>query len=435
MQHQISQQKLQSKFGIQAKAMIASVEACVHCGFCLASCPTYQVLQEEMDSPRGRIVLMKSALEGNLPIADTLPFIDRCLGCLACVSSCPSGVRYDELLFPFRNNARKESKDSLTRTISRRITQNTLPYPKRFHNLANLGIKARSFSFLLPKEMQSMLALLPEKLPESIQIPEITPARGKKRGRIALLRGCAQQSLSPEINKVSVDVLSRNGIEVVIIPEQACCGAILYHSGDLEGARNLARKNLIAFEGVIRGEYDAVITNAAGCGAGLKEYPHWFAGLPEQEKSENFSKKVKDITVFLYELGLIPPPPLPVPLKVAYHDACHLSHAQGVIQPPRQLLMAISNLTLLPISQSEICCGSAGTYNIDQPAIASELGKRKIDNIILTGCDAVAAGNIGCIMQLRQHLHLQRKNIPVYHTIELLELAYRSTEEPYQHSL
>lgn len=436
MQHTLSLNQLQATFSAQAEGMMQAIETCVHCGFCLPTCPTYQITGQEMDSPRGRIVLMKTALEKDIQSNDALPYLDRCLGCLACVSVCPSGVRYHELLVPYRSHARKSAKYTLAQKISQQLARATLPHPRRFRAAARLGAAARPLARLMPGEFRSMLDLLPNTLPANQKIPAFTPARGPLRARVALLEGCSQQVLAPEINQATLEVLSHNGVEVHVPPGQVCCGALLLHSGDLEGARKLARQNLSAFAEVIvppakEGPgFAALITNAAGCGSGLKDYAHLFLGMPEHAQAEAIGLKTQDITVFLAGLGLLAPPALPQKLRVAYHDACHLCHAQGVSDPPRQLLSAIPNLELVPLPQSDFCCGSAGTYNIEQPELALQLGQKKARFILESGCELVVAGNIGCIIQIRKHLSQAQANIPVLHTIQLLALAYRQTPVP-----
>jgi glycolate oxidase iron-sulfur subunit len=372
-----------------------------------------------MDSPRGRILLMKNALEGALTVKETLPYIDRCLGCLACVTTCPSGVRYNDLLHPYRGVAYQASKPGLMKSVQLALVENTLPYPKRFRLAARAGQLARPLKSMLPAELRGMMSLLPDTLAESLPLPARYPAQGEKRARVALLAGCVQQVLDQEINWATLRVLARNGVEVIIPETQVCCGAVLSHSGDVEGALRLARQNLSAFAG----EYDAILTNAAGCGSGLKEYPALFAGLPEEETANRLADKVMDISVYLAKLG-IDPPALPRPLKVAYHDACHLAHAQGVTAEPRRILSAIPNLTLLPIAEAELCCGSAGTYNIEQPELADAIGMRKAEHILETGCEVVVTGNIGCMIQLRRQLQRCGSRLPVYHTLQLLDLAY-----------
>lgn len=400
--------------------MANAIGSCVHCGFCLPTCPTYVTMGEEMDSPRGRIFLMKEVLEGNLELEQAQPYVDHCLGCLACVTSCPSGVEYGNLISPFRAYAEKHRKKSIFRCMFRLMLLESLPFPGRFRFMARLGALALPFKKLAPKALQPSLDLLPPSLPESQPLPEVYPAKGEQRARVALLAGCAQQVLAPNINWATLRVLSENGVEVVIPKDQACCGALAMHVGEDERARTTARKNLTAFKG-----YDAVLTNAAGCGSGMHEYTLLFKGQPEEAEAKELVKKCKDVSVFLDELGLKEPPPLAEPMKLAYHDACHLAHAQAVRTPPRQLLKAIPNLTLLEPMEWEVCCGSAGTYNIEQPETADQLGERKAGNLIATGAEAVATGNIGCLTQIQHHFGKKDSALPVYHTMEVLDMAYR----------
>jgi glycolate oxidase iron-sulfur subunit len=400
--------------------MAAAVGNCVHCGFCLPGCPTYQVLGEEMDSPRGRIILMKEVLEGNLPLADATPYVDRCLGCLACVTACPSGVKYGDLISSFRAYAGERRDRTLAETATRRLIHETLPYPGRFRLAVSAGKLGRPFQGFLPGDLGAMLDLLPIELPTSEPLPLIFPAQGTRRARVALLTGCVQQVLAPAINWATVRVLALNGVEVVIPAGQGCCGALSMHTGEAAQARSLARSNLRAFAV----DVDAIITNAAGCGSGMHEYPLLFAGQPEADQSAAFAAKVMDISTFLDQLGLIAPPPLLQPMTIAYHDACHLAHAQGVRSAPRSLLKAIPNLTLVEIRDGDICCGSAGTYNLEQPAIAAELGRRKAANIVETGADAIALGNIGCLTQIRTYLARTDHALPIYHTVQVLDMAY-----------
>ncbi len=411
------------QFGPQGPAMAHAVEACVHCGFCLPACPTYKILGEEMDSPRGRIVLMKSALEGQLSIEETVPFIDQCLSCLACTPVCPSGVPYGELVMPFRAYAEKRRTRTAMDKFQRTLVNETLPYPERFRFAATMGRLARPFSRLVPKELRGMLAMLPDHLPPSQPLPALYPANGQRRARVALLAGCVQQVLAPGINWATLHVLAKNGVETVIPAGQGCCGALSMHQGEEKRGRELALRNLRVFPK----DVDAVVTNAAGCGSGIREYGLLFRGDPAQNEAEAFARQVKDVSVFLAELGLQGPPPLRQPLKLAYHDACHLSNAQGITEPPRQLLKSISNLTLLEVPEGDMCCGSAGVYNLEQPEIANRLGQRKAENILRTGGEGVVAGNIGCLIQIRTHLQRLNKPLPVYHTVEILDRAYAQT--------
>jgi glycolate oxidase iron-sulfur subunit len=414
MQHDIPLEKI----GPMAEPMTSAIESCVHCGFCLPTCPTYVVTGEEMNSPRGRILLMKNVLEGNMKLEEATPYLDPCLGCVACVTACPSGVQYGDLITPFRMKAEDERERTWFDKTLRRFVLETLPYPARFRAAATLGQLAKPFKKLLPGRLGGMLELLPDRVPKAQPLPEIYPAEGERRARVALLAGCAQQVLAPDINWATLRVLAKNGVEVVIPKSQGCCGALAAHTGVAWQSQAFAKHNLKAFPD----DVDAILTNAAGCGSGMHEYSLWLKGEPEEAEAKAFSKRVKDVSVFLAELGFKAPKPLRKPLRVAYHDACHLAHAQGVTVQPRQLLKQIECLTLLEINESELCCGSAGTYNLEHPTIAKELGSRKANNIVTTGAQAVATGNIGCLTQLQTHLG---PGIPVYHTMQLIDKAYR----------
>lgn len=416
MQHTIPVETL----GPQGPAMAEAVDKCVHCGFCLASCPTYRVLGEEMDSPRGRIYLMKEALEGGLTVDEISPYVDRCLGCMACVTSCPSGVAYGELLMPFRSLHAPDRKRSPVDQVTRRLVRETLPYPGRFRQAVRMGKLAGPFSSMLPASFRTMLDLLPAELPAAPPLPDFYPAQGERRARVALLTGCVQQVLAPQINWATLRVLARNGVDVVIPRGQGCCGALSMHIGEEAQAQQLAQNNMTIFPK----DVDAIITNAAGCGSGMHEYPLLFKGTVREIPAQAFAEKVVDVSVFLAQLGLIEPPPLAEPLTVAYHDACHLAHAQGITAEPRALLRAVSNLTLREIAEAELCCGSAGTYNLEQPELAREIGERKARNIVATGADAVVTGNIGCMTQLQTHLAALGHPLAVWHTVELLDRAY-----------
>jgi glycolate oxidase iron-sulfur subunit len=418
MQHAIPIETL----GPQGPGMAEAVDNCVHCGFCLPTCPTYQVLGEEMDSPRGRIILMKEVLEGELVLEQALPYIDRCLGCMACVTACPSGVAYGHLLSPFRARAEVQRTRPPLGAATRLLVKETLPYPDRFRLAAGAGRLGKFAAGVLPAELRGMLELLPDDLPPAQPLPELYPAIGKRRARVALLAGCVQQALAPQINWATLRVLAQNGVETVIPAGQGCCGSLSLHIGEGEQARNLARANLAAFPS----DVDAIITNAAGCGSGMHEYAMLFAGESDCAQAAEFGTRVKDITVFLDELGITPPGALPEPLRVAYHDACHLAHAQKVTAQPRRLLAAIPNLQLVEIAEGELCCGSAGTYNLEQPKLAHQIGERKARNIIATGAQAVITGNIGCMTQIRTHLELLGRPLPIWHTVELLDAAYQS---------
>jgi glycolate oxidase iron-sulfur subunit len=419
VKHRIAAEKL----GAHGAAMAKAVEACVHCGFCLPDCPTYRELGQEMDSPRGRIVLMKEVLEGNLALSRALPHVDRCLGCLACETTCPSGVEYGELISPFRDYAESRRSRGIFSSLKRRFLSATLTHPDRFRRLARLATLVRPLRRILPRSLRAPLDLMPGKIPAPETLSSHYPAQGcERRGRISLLCGCAQQVLAPQINLATIDILTRHGIEVTIPKTQVCCGALAWHIGDGPRARIQARQNLKAFAG----EIDAVITNAAGCGSGLQEYPLILAGTRELEAARAFATRVSDISVFLDDMTLAPPPDPGKKLKIAYHDACHLAHAQGVRDAPRRLLRSIPGIELIELPDANLCCGSAGTYNLDHPEIAGQLGAKKAALIANTGADMVASGNIGCLSQLKYHMEKIDCRIPIAHTVEIMAAAYRN---------
>ena len=406
--------------------MAGAVESCVHCGFCLPTCPTYVTMGEEMDSPRGRIFLMKEVLEGQLELETALPYIDNCLGCQACQTACPSGVDYGDLITPFKAYAEQHRERAPMDRVQREMMLRTLPYPRRFRAAARLGRLARLLAGRLPEPLAAMLRLLPARLPKAEPLPAVLPAEGERRARVALLAGCAQQVLAPDINSATLRVLARNGVETVIPPGQGCCGALGMHTGAADQAKPMARRNLEAFAGV-----DAIVTNAAGCGSGMKEYGLLFKGAPEHDAAQAFADRVVDVSVFLDALGLRQAPAaLARPVKVAYHDACHLAHAQGVRSPPRALLQAVGGIELVEPAEWELCCGSAGTYNVERPDTAAELGERKARNLLATSAELIATGNIGCTTQIQTHLGALGRDVPVLHTVQVLDRAYAGTLIP-----
>jgi glycolate oxidase iron-sulfur subunit len=420
MQHAIPVDEL----GPNGARMAGAVDACVHCGFCLPTCPTYVTMGDELNSPRGRIVLMKEVLEGELELDDALPALDNCLGCQACQTACPSGVEYGDLITAFRARAEPLRARQPLERAQRALVLGTLPHPRRLRLAARLALLARPLSAALPGALGPLLALLPERLPpRAAPLAAVHPAQGSRRARVALLTGCAQQVLAPDITAATVRVLTRNGVEVVVPPGQGCCGALALHTGAADRARGLARRNLAAFgdgAGV-----DAVVTNAAGCGSGMREYGLLFAGTPEEEKAQRLAERTVDVTSFLHTLGLsTTPPPAPGPRRVAYQDACHLAHAQGVRNAPRALLAAIDGVTVVEPAEWELCCGSAGTYNVERPEVARELGARKARNLAATAPDLIASGNIGCITQLQVHLTALGHETEVLHTMQVLDRAY-----------
>ena len=425
MQHAIELNALRSEVGDSASAMANAVSACVHCGFCLPTCPTYVELGEEMDSPRGRIVLMKEVLEGGLELEEALEHIDPCLGCMACVTACPSGVEYGELLMPFRELAEGGRRRSLSDRLWRGLMLDTLASPARLRWMLRLGRLAAPFRALLPARLAAPLDLLPGAADRAEVGVGVFPAVAEQRARVALLAGCAQRVLAPRIHQATIDVLTRRGVEVVVPGDDACCGSLAFHAGDAPRARAAAGSllDVLGPDGLLP-EVDAVITNAAGCGSGLKEYGLLFAGRPEEAAARALAAKVRDVSTFLSALETEAPPPLPQPLRVAYHDACHLAHAQSERAGPRQLLAQVPNLTLVEPRDWEICCGSAGIYNLEEPELAARLGRKKAEALLESDPDVIATGNIGCLTQIESHARRLGASIPVRHTMEILASTY-----------
>ena len=384
--------------------MAEAVSACVHCGFCLAACPTYRVLGEEMDSPRGRIILMKEALEGGLTLQDALPYVDRCLGCLACEGACPSGVRYRELLVPFRAHVDEQGARPLADRLRQRVLLSILESPTRFRAALLAGRLARPLSRLLPASSRDMLRLLPPRPPDASSLPTVVAAQGTRRARVALLAGCVQRVLRPSINTATLRILSANGVEVIVPSAQGCCGALARHTGDQRRAQALTDHNRRVFPA----DVDAIVTTAAGCGSAMKD--------------DGYDSAVQDVSEFLDALGMRIPLSFAAPTVVAYHDACHLSHGQGIRDAPRRLLGHIAHVTVAELGDGETCCGSAGLYNLEHGDTAAELGRRKAAAIRETRAQLVATGNVGCLAQIATYLDA----IPVLHTIEVLDSAYRA---------
>jgi glycolate oxidase iron-sulfur subunit len=413
LKHSIDQETV----GPFAEPMASAIEACVHCGFCLPACPTYNVLGQEADSPRGRIVLMKQVLEGELDEQDIAPHIDRCLGCLACESACPSGVPYRDLISPFRS--RNSVKKSFLVRLRDKLISLTLPFPGRFRWALRLASCSRFLAFLLPGPFRPMAELVPKKIPSYQPLKDRYPAKGEKRCKVALLAGCAQQVLAPKINQFTIELLTEYGVEVVVPGNQSCCGALDWHNGGLKQARKLAENNLSVFPA----DVDWIVTNAAGCGSGMKEYGVLFEGTDHQSEAKKIADKTIDVSVLLSQLDFSKRAvgrPQPKTLRVAYHDACHLSHGQHVRSQPRALLQSIPGIELLGINNTEMCCGSAGTFNIDQPEIANQLGQSKAQAIADSGAEFLVTGNIGCIVQIQNHLQKLGSPIKVMHLVEFL---------------
>jgi glycolate oxidase iron-sulfur subunit len=409
------------------------IDTCVHCGFCLPVCPTYVLWGQEMDSPRGRIYLMKLASEGAAAINPRwVSHFDSCLGCMACMPACPSGVDYGKLIEATRAQIERKHKRSIGDKLHRQFILSTFTRPDRLrlmrwpllaYQKSGLQTLLRGAGALklLPKKIQAMEALLPN-LSSSDAVAEVTPAQGQKRLRVGLLLGCVQREFFPQVNAATARVLAAEGCEVIAPQEQTCCGALLVHAGEEEAALALARRTIEAFE---RADADIIVTNAAGCGSSVKEYGHLLRDDPQYAtRAAQFAAKCKDVSEILAELE----PRAerhPLRLRVAFHDSCHLQHAQGVRSQPRSVLSKIPDLDLLEIPESAICCGSAGIFNLVQPDTARELGDRKAQLIAPLSADVIATGNPGCIMQLQSSLGRAGQETPVVHTIELLDASIR----------
>ncbi len=409
---------------------------CVHCGFCLPTCPTYVLWNEEMDSPRGRIVLMNVALEEADELSDAMvTHWDRCLGCMACVTACPSGVRYDKLIEATRPQVERNHERSPRDRAFRRFAFETFTHPGRLRALVPLMVAARSVGLTraaggrltrFPR-MRALQSLLPDVTVKAAaaRMPETTPAQGERRGRVGMLLGCVQRVFFDDVNRATARVLSAEGFEVFAPRNVRCCGALMLHSGAEADALELAKKMIDAFEGC-----DYVAVNAAGCGSSMKDYGDLLSDDDEwDERAKRFSDKVRDVSQLLTEFDPVATRH-PVPLKVAYHDACHLAHAQKVRSEPRRLLRGIPELELVDPAEWEICCGSAGIYNLLQPEAARALGQRKAENLLATGAEAIASGNPGCTLQIAAHLREQGRPLPIYHPVQLLDRSMRGAGRP-----
>jgi glycolate oxidase iron-sulfur subunit len=405
---------------------------CVHCGFCLSTCPTYALWNEEMDSPRGRIYLMKMALEGQVPLNRTfVNHMDNCLGCMACLTSCPSGVKYDRLIEATRAQIERNHPRTLKERLARKLIFEIFPRPDR---LARLLVPMRLYQHsglqslvrkcgvlrLFPAHLRAMESLMPAAPKATPELPEVLPAKGERRLRVGLLLGCVQRVFFPEVNAATARVLASEGCEVVIPKDQGCCGALMVHAGEEQKAVEHARQMIDTFE---RARVDAIAINAAGCGSNMKDYANLLQDDTKYaERARAFSAKCFDICEIL---GQLEPraPRHPLALKVAYHDACHLQHAQNVRMQPRALLKSIPGLEIVEVAEAALCCGSAGIYNLVRPEPAKELGRRKVSNLLALLPEVVAAGNPGCLLQLRSGMRMAGKPMPVLHTVELLDAA------------
>ena len=406
------------------------LRACVHCGFCTATCPTYVLLGDELDSPRGRIYLIKEMLEKDRPpTPEVVKHIDRCLSCLACMTTCPSGVNYMHLVDQARVRIERDYRRPWIERLLRAVLAFVLPRPKAFRTSMILARLARPFAGLLPsggtsaiptlsKRIKAMLALSPHGLPPpGPSAGSVFPAQGERRGRVALLQGCAQQVLAPRINQAAISLLTRHGVEVVLVSDEQCCGALTHHMGREAAALAFARANIVAWLAEAdRGGLDAILVTTSGCGTVIKDYGFMLRDDPQySEKASRISALARDVTEYLTALDL--PFANPSGLVVAYHSACSMQHGQKITMEPKALLRR-AGFIVRDVPEGHICCGSAGTYNILQPEIAGQLRSRKVANIERVKPDVIATGNIGCITQIGGGT-----TIPIVHTAELLDWA------------
>ena len=408
------------------------LRACVHCGFCTATCPTYVLLGDELDSPRGRIYLIKEMLEKNRPpTREVVKHIDRCLSCLACMTTCPSGVNYMHLVDQARVRIEKEYTRPLSERVLRKALAWVLPRPRLFRAGMILARFTRPLSTLLPaaktesptptllQRINAMLALAPRSLPPpGPSGGSVFAAQGEKRGRVALLQGCAQQVLAPRINQAAINLLTRHGIEVVLVKDEQCCGALTHHLGDDEDALARARANVTVWlKEAEQNGLGAILVTTSGCGTVIKDYGYM---LREDRDFAAAAAKISalamDISEYVVRISL-QPAQQPRDIVVAYHSACSLQHGQKITQAPKELLSK-NGFVVKDVPESHLCCGSAGTYNILQPDIANQLRDRKVANIAMVNPDMIAAGNIGCMVQIASGT-----SVPVVHTIELLDWA------------
>jgi glycolate oxidase iron-sulfur subunit len=410
----------------------ALVADCVHCGFCLPTCPTYALWGEEMDSPRGRIYLMNQGLEGEPMTPAMVQHIDRCLGCMACVTACPSGVQYDKLIGATRAQVERRFERSRADRALRTAIFALFPHPRRLrlmrgplrlYQRSGLSRRLRRSGVLL--RVSPTLAAMEELVPplsRAVRVPERTPAQGERRGTVGLLLGCVQREFFPGVNAATARVLAAEGFDVIAPDTQGCCGALSAHSGREHEAQTLARALIDQFE---RAAVDAVVVNSAGCGSLMKEYTDLLADDPVYaEPAQRFADGVRDISELLHEKGAVAPRH-PLPVTIAYHDACHLGHAQGVRTQPRELLRGIPGVQLCEIADADLCCGSAGIYNILNPVAARELGDRKAANVLRTKARLLVTANPGCLMQVASSVERAGGRIAVAHTVEVLDASIR----------
>ena len=413
----------------------ALIDQCVHCGFCLPTCPTYALWHEEMDSPRGRIYLMKLGAEGQAEMTDTyVAHFDYCLGCMACVTACPSGVQYDKLIGATRAQIERRHSRSFGDRAFRRMIFALFPHPGRlraltlplwFYQRSGMRALVRAVGLLerFSPRLHAMESLLPElRLGVGSRLPRRLAAQGERRRRVGLLLGCVQRVFFAGVNAATARVLAAEGCEVVVPFEQGCCGALMVHAGLEEPALRAARRLIDVFE---RADVDTIVTNAAGCGSNIKEYAHLLRDDPlYAARAEIFSAKCRDVSELLAKLE----PRAqrhPLALRAAYHDACHLQHAQAVRGEPRRLLQSIPGLEVLEVPDSALCCGSAGIFNLIEPGPARELGDRKARSCLATQPNVILSGNPGCLLQIGAGLARAGRSVPVLHTIQALDASIR----------
>jgi glycolate oxidase iron-sulfur subunit len=422
--------------GGKAMAQRELLDDCVHCGFCLPHCPTYQSWSEEMDSPRGRIDLMKGLRDGKVALSsDVVAYFDRCLGCMACVTACPSGVKYGTLIEQTRARVEAAHVRGLGDRAFRGLVFSLFPHPARLRAMLlplwlyvvsglQWLVRTSGLLRLLPPRLAQLEAMLPPVQWAHLRatLPARVPAQGLKRATVGLVAGCVQRVFFPSVNEATLRVLAAEGCEVRVPEGQGCCGALSLHTGRAVEGLDMARALIERFEG---SGVDTIIINAAGCGSTLKEYGHLLAGdLAWAERARAFSAKVRDVNEFLAALG---PRAVrhPFQARVAYHDACHLAHAQGIRAQPRSLLRAIPGVELVDIPDGDTCCGSAGTYNLMEPESAVEIGQRKVANVLSTRCTLLASANPGCTLQIQKLLRDQGTRLAAAHPIEILDASLR----------
>lgn len=407
---------------------------CVHCGLCTASCPTYAELGNENDSPRGRIYLMRAVTDERLELTQEVRrHLELCLDCRSCETACPSGVQYGKLIEPFRVAMEKTAHGPAKTNdwFHRWILFGMFPYPERIRRSLGPARIAQALRLdklllatglwkLLPSRLGRLATLLPKLERDPGPLPALLPAKGPRRARVALFTGCVADAMFRPTNWATARVLQENGCDVIVPQTQQCCGAIHFHAGSSEPARQMADANLAAFNA---DDVDAVIINVAGCGSMLKDYGHHWHD-DQQAARAAFAHKVKDVNEFLAELGLIDPPG-ELAITATYHDACHLVHAQKIREEPRALLERIPGLRLVDLPESELCCGAAGTYNLTEPEMAERLGRRKLNNILSTGARVVVTSNAGCLLQIAREARLQGETLKIVHPMDLLDLSYR----------